>query len=215
MRTGSVEDVVSMVSVLVLLSLAPMAEAQVAAPDYVFLDTEQTSTLQRELQEAANNEYRLVPGHGSWGRQTVILEKVLDPEPVEYLLLATAQTATLRDEIAEAATRGYRLACVIGTNGEAIVVMQRAPGQADPTHEYVVLGTKRVGTMEEEFLAAATDGFELVGQSHYYNLSSTFLSIVASVATLGAASGPYLPEMFAVLERPIQDHPSRVAVLSR
>ena len=60
MRTGSVEDVVLMVSVLVLLSLAPMAEAQVAAPDYVFLDTAQTSTLQRELQEAADNEYRAV-----------------------------------------------------------------------------------------------------------------------------------------------------------
>ena len=161
MRTGSVEAVV----LLALLSLAPMAEAQVAAPDYVFLDTEQTSTLQYE--------------------------------------------------IAEAATQGYRLASVIGTNGEAIVVMQRAPGQADPTHEYVVLGTKRVGTMEEEFLAAAANGFQLVGQSHYINLSSTVLSIVAAVATLGAASGPYLPEMFAVLERPVQDRPSRVAVLSR
>ena len=66
MRTSAVEAVV----LLALLSLAPMAEAQVAAPDYVFLDTEQTSTLQRELQEAADNEYRLVPGQGSWGRQT-------------------------------------------------------------------------------------------------------------------------------------------------
>ena len=215
MRTSSVEAVVVLVSVVALLSLAPMAEAQVAAPDYVFLDTEQTSTLQRELQEAADNQYRLVPGQGSWGRQTVILEKVFDPEPIEYLLLATAQTATLQDEIDEAATQGYRLTSVIGTNGEAIVVMQRAPGQVDPTHVYVVLGTKRVGTMEEEFLAAAANGFQLVGQSHYNNLSSTVLGIVATVATLGAAPGPYLPEMFAVLERPIQDHPSRVAVLSR
>ena len=57
MRTSSVEAVVVLVSVVALLSLAPMAEAQVAAPDYVFLDTEQTSTLQRELQEAADNEY--------------------------------------------------------------------------------------------------------------------------------------------------------------
>ena len=177
MRTSSVEAVVLLVSVLTLLSLAPMAEAQVAAPQ--------------------------------------ILEKVFDPEPIEYLLLATAQTATLQDEIAEAATQGYRLTSVIGTDGEAIVVMQRAPGQADPTHEYVVLGTKRVGTMEEEFLAAAANGFQLVGQSHYNNFSSTVLSIVATVATLGAAGGSYLPEMFAILERPIQDHPSRVAVLSR
>ena len=69
MRTSSVA------AVLALLSIAPMAEAQVAAPDYVFLDTEKTSTLQRELQAAADNGYRLVSGYGSWGRPTVILEK--------------------------------------------------------------------------------------------------------------------------------------------
>ncbi len=80
----------------------------------------------------------------------MILEKVLEPAPIECLLLATAKTGTLQDEIAEAATHGYRLTSVIATGGEAMVVMQRAPGQADPTHEYVVLGAKRVGTMEEE-----------------------------------------------------------------
>ena len=210
MRTSSVVAVV----LLALLSLAPRAEAQVAAPDYVFLDTERTSTLQRELQEAADNEYRLVPGQGSWGRQTVILEKVLAPEPIEYLLLATAKTGTLQDEIAEAATQGYRLTSVFEIRGEAVVVMQRAPGQADPTHEYVVLGTKRLGTMEEEFHAATANGFKLVGQSHYYSPSSTVIAVILTAVTLGA-SRPYLPEMFAVLERPIQDHPSRVAVLSR
>ena len=188
--------------------LAPMAEAQVATPDYLFLDTEQTSTLQRELQEAADNGYRLVPGQGSLGRRTVILEKVLDPEPIEYLLLATAKTGTLQDEIAEAATHGYRLTSVIATGGEAMVVMQRAPGQADPTHEYVVLGAKRVGTMEKEFLAAAANGFKLVGQSHYNSPSSTALRIIALAVTLGAAA-PVVPEMFAVLERLIQDQPSQ------
>ena len=199
MRTSSVVAVV----LLVLLSLAPMAEAQVAAPDYVFLDTERTSTLQRELQEAADNEYRLVPGQGSWGRQTVILEKVFDPKPIEYLLLATSQTATLQDEIAEAATQGYRLASVLGTEDEAIVVMQRAPSQADPTHEYVVLGTKRLGTMEEEFHAAAVNGFQLVGQSHYNNLSSSVIAVIFAAVTLGAAAEFDLHEMFAILERPI------------
>ena len=114
MRTSSVAVV------LALLSLAPMAEAQVAAPDYVFLDTDRTSTLQRELQEAADNEYRLVPGQGGWARQTVILEKVFDPEPIEYLLLATSQTATLQDEIEEASTQGYRLAIVLAARGRSL-----------------------------------------------------------------------------------------------
>ena len=72
MRTSSVEAVVVLVSVVALLSLAPMAEAQVAAPDYVFLDTEQTSTLQRELQPPVpiicetTSLLRLVSGRGGF-----------------------------------------------------------------------------------------------------------------------------------------------------
>ena len=181
MRTSSVA------AVLALLSLAPMAAAQVTAPDYVFLDTEKTSTLQRELQAAADNGYRLVSGYGSWGRPTVILEKVLEPDPIEYLLLATAKTGTLQDEIAEAPR--HRLTSVFEKGGEAVVVMQRAPGQADPTHEYVVLGTKRLDTMEEEFRAAAANGFKLVGQSHYNNPSATAVRILTSGLHPGARPG--------------------------
>ena len=199
MRTRSDEAVVLLISVLALLSLAPMAEAQVATPDYVVLDTERTSTMQEELQTVADNGYRLVPGQGSWG-PTAILERVLDPEPIEYLLLATSKTGTLQDEIDEAATEGYRLASVLGKGDEAVVVMRRAPGLADPTHEYVVLGTKRAGTMEEELLAAATNGFRLVGQSHYNSPSSEAVAILFD-----------LPEMVAILERPLQIDPRELS----
>ncbi len=193
MRTNSVEALVFFISVLALLSLAPTAEAQVAPPDYVVLDTERTSTMQQELQEAADNGYRLVPGQGSWG-PTAILEKAGDPEPIEYFLLATSKTGTLQNEIDEAATQGYRLASVLGKGDEAVVVMRRAPGQVDPTHEYVVLGAKRAGTMEEELLAAAANGFRLVGQSHYKSPSSEIVAILFD-----------LPEMVAILERPLRD----------
>ena len=121
----------------------------------------------------------------------------------------------MQDEIAEAATQGYRLASVFEKGGEAVVVMQRAPGRVDPTHEYVVLGAKRVDTMEEEFLAAAANGFKLVGQSHYNSPSSTALRILVSAFTFGAAGGDVIREMLAVLERPLHDQPSQVAVLDQ
>ena len=108
MRTNSVEALVFFISVLALLSLAPMAEAQVGPPDYVVLDTERTSTMQQELQEAADNGYRLVPGQGSWG-PTAILEKAGDPEPIEYFLLATSKTGTLQNEIDEAGSTRWVL----------------------------------------------------------------------------------------------------------
>ena len=142
----------------------------------------------------------------------MILEKVLELEPIEYLLLATAKTGTLQDEIAEAATQGYRLTSVFEKGGEAVVVMQRAPGQTDPTHEYVVLGAKRLGTMEEEFRAAAANGFKLVGQSHYNNPSATALRILTSAFTFGAAGGDVVREMLAVLERPLQQQVAAIGV---
>ena len=193
MRTISVEALVLVMSVLALMSLASVAKAQVATPDYVVLDTERTSTMQRELQEAADNGYRLVPGQGSWG-PTAILERSRDPEPIEYFLLAASKTGTLQDEIDEAATQGYRLASVLGKGDEAVVVMRRRPGQADPTHEYVVLGTKRAGTMEEELLAQAANGFRFVGQSRYNSPASEAIDILFD-----------LPEMVAILERRLQD----------
>lgn len=190
MRTNSVGALALLISGFALMSLAPMAEAQVATPDYLVLDTERTGTMQEELQKAADNGYRLVPGQDSWG-PTAILEKAVDPEPIEYFLLATSKTGTLQNEIDEAANR---LASILGKGDEAVVVMWRAPSQADPTHEYIVLGAKRAGTMEEELLAKAASGFRLVGQSHYNNPSSEIVSFLFD-----------LPEMVAVLERPLED----------
>ena len=118
----------------------------------------------------------------------------------------------MQGEIAEAAAQGYRLASVFENGGEALVVMQRAPGQADPTHEYVVLGTKRLDTMQEEFLAAAANGFKLVGQSHYSSPSATAVRILAAAVTMGAAAGvDVAQEMLAVLERRIQGQPWQLA----
>ena len=141
--------------------------------------------MQQELREAADKGYRLVPGQGSWG-PTAILEKAVDPEPIEYFLLATSKTGTLQDEIDEAATQGYRLASVLGKGDEAVVVMQRVPGQADPTHEYVVLGTKRAGTMAEELRAEAANGFRLVGQSHYNSPSSEIVALLFDGSSQGS-----------------------------
>ena len=67
-----------------------------------------------------------------------------------------------------------------------------------------MLGTKRLDTMEEEFRAAAANGFKLVGQSHYNNPSAIAVRILTSAVTLGAAGVDVIQEMLAVLERPLQ-----------
>ena len=85
MRTSSVEAVVLLMSVLALLSLAPMAEAQVATPDYVLLDTERTSTMQQELQVAANGFHLVGQSHYK-NPSSIVAAIVLDlPEMVAIL----------------------------------------------------------------------------------------------------------------------------------
>jgi hypothetical protein len=66
---------------------------------YRLLATSKTSTMQKELQEAADAEV------------VIILErnKDLEPKPVEYKLFATTKTSTLEKELLEAGKAGYEV----------------------------------------------------------------------------------------------------------
>jgi hypothetical protein len=83
---------------------------------YRLLATSRTSTMQKELQEAADAgyEYRsqtvfetLMGGN----EVVVILERDRDAElkSVEYKLFATTKTSTLQKELLEAGTAGYEI----------------------------------------------------------------------------------------------------------
>lgn len=136
---------------------------------YIVLDTMKTSTMQKELQEAADRGYRLVAGQGVW-LLSAILEKVPDDaEPVEYLLLATSRSGTMQKEMTQAASQGYRFGSVLGIGGEVILAMQRKKGATAPTHEQLLLATTRIGTMEKELLAEAAKGYRFVGQTLFEN----------------------------------------------
>ena len=135
-----------------------------AAPvEYIVLSSLKVGTMQSELQAAADRGYRLLPFEGAWGA-TVLLEKFGDPEPIEYLALSTTKTATMQTEMNKASTAGYRFAGTLGRGTrEFVVVMQRAKGRPERTHEYVLLGTQRLGTMKRESQAQFARGFRVVG----------------------------------------------------
>jgi len=104
--------------------------------DYRLLATSKTSTMQKEIQAAADEgfEYRgqTVFNSAFGGEEVVvILERGVD-RPVtkyEYRLLATSKTSTLQKELSEAGARGFDfVGMTVGktaTGGEEIVAILR------------------------------------------------------------------------------------------
>ena len=131
--------------------------------EYIVLSSLKSSTMQRELQAAADRGYRLPSFQGAWGA-TVLLEKADDADRLEYLVLSTAKIATMEGEMSKAAAEGYRFALALNSGArEFAIVMQRAKGSRVRTHEQVVRAANRIGTLKRETMTDIEKGFLPVG----------------------------------------------------
>ena len=103
--------------------------------EYVLLATTKTSTMQKELGEAASQGFRLIPStmisknpvFGSGPPEiVVVLEKVSGTsQKYDYLLLATTRTSTLQKEMSQAIEQGYMVVGMV-TGGEHMVILEKA-----------------------------------------------------------------------------------------
>lgn len=99
---------------------------------YRLLATSRTGTMQKELNQAAENGYRLIPSTMIAKEQVLggvevvmILERPPSPKKqYEYRLLATSRTSTLQKEVTEAKEAGYIIVGMV-SRGEHMVVMER------------------------------------------------------------------------------------------
>ncbi len=100
---------------------------------YRLLATRRLSTMERELNEAAQQGYRLLPRTVMWQDCELVLlvERTAAEDPVyQYRLLATHRTSTLQRELDQAAAAGFEVASMIRTQ-ENVVIMER-PGRGGP-----------------------------------------------------------------------------------
>jgi hypothetical protein len=144
--------------------------------DYKLLATNRTSTMQKELNEAASNGYRFeraMGGATGFGGKEVVAIVSRSAEGVrgqryEYRLLATQRTSTMQKELQEAGDAGfeYRDQSVFESafGGEEVVVIVEKDRDA-PTrrYEYKLLATNKTSTMQKEVQETAEAGFEFVG----------------------------------------------------
>lgn len=143
---------------------------------YKLLATQKTSTMEQELNDAAQAGYRfhgVMGGEtGFGGREVVIImgrpAGSKEKERFEYKLLATQKTSTMQKELQQAGNLGfeYKGQTVFETafgGKEVVVILERDHEQSPLKWDYKLLATQKTSTMQKELVEQARRGFELVG----------------------------------------------------
>ena len=170
----SFKNITAAVLVMVAASLPLLANDD----QFMLLATTRTSTMQKELDAATQNGFRLVVASGLSGQEIgLMMEKIPnESEKYGYRLLATQRTGTMQKEISAAAAEGFRvhlrgLTTKAGTSArsmlssepdvEIVVIMERDPNQSGKEYEYKFLATSRTGTLQKEITEAVKEGYSL------------------------------------------------------
>lgn len=154
---------------------APAPPVAAARVEYRMLATNKTSTMQAEMQDAADSGFQfggVMGGETSFGGSevVVIMTRLATSKPrYQYKLLATNKTSTMQREMQEAGNAGfeYRGQTVFkSTFGgkEVVTILERdRDAPKPPRYEYRLLATKKTSTLEKELQEAGAEGFVFVG----------------------------------------------------
>jgi hypothetical protein len=165
--------IATIAAVVSLSSAVAIAQAKV---EYKVLSTTKTSTMQKEMQEAATAGYRfadVMGGNTAMGGSevVVIMTKNGSPGAYEYRLLASNKTSTMQKEMQEAGDAGFaymgQTAFKSAFGGKEVVcILERATDAKAPARfEYHLLATSKTSTMQKELSEAGDQGFEFVGMT--------------------------------------------------
>ena len=191
-------------SLLVLLAVCTVSSAQDSKKTddrYRLLATTKTSTMEKELNAAAGQGYRILIGSPTSGSEMAIfLERAPSmTEPYRYKLLATTRTGTMQKELNEAGDGGYRLLprtmiakpqALMG-GAEIVVVLERAPA-GERRYEYKLLATSLTSTLQKEVAEAQACRQQLILISpfprrrafkdyHYFRAAHESLGVLRSI----------------------------------
>ena len=133
-----------MLALVAALAIAASAGAETRSLDYRILATQKTSTMEKELNEAAAAGYRfskVMGGQTANGGKEVVVAMIKDAGEValgtrQYRLLATNKTSTMQKELQQAAVEGYEYKDQTVFESqyggkEVAVIMERDPSKND------------------------------------------------------------------------------------
>jgi hypothetical protein len=145
--------------------------------EYKVLATNRTSTMEKELNQAAAAGFRfeaIMGGETLGGSEAVaIMSRKAGTETkrsYEYKLLATNKTSTMQKELQQSGDVGfaYKDQTVFRTTfggKEVVTIMERDLGEPVRRYEYKLLATFKTSTMDKELKEAGSEGYEFVGMS--------------------------------------------------
>lgn len=141
--------------------------------EYRVLATKKTSTMEKELNEAAAAGYEfssVMGGETATGGNEVVVVMAKSPgsEKKKYKLLATSKTSTMEKEMQGLGAEGFEYrgqTIFVSTLGgrEVAVILELDGAKPVQKIEFKLLSTTKTSTMEKELAEAGKAGFELVG----------------------------------------------------
>jgi hypothetical protein len=139
--------------------------------------TSKTSTMQKEMNEAADAGFRfsgVMGGDTSFGGSEVVVimsQTAGVRRQYNYRLLATNKTSTMQKEMQEAGDAGFEykgqtvFKSRIGGK-EVVVILERDKDvKAVGGFEYKLMATKKTSTLQKELAEAGESGYQFVGMT--------------------------------------------------
>ena len=150
--------------------------------EYKLLATNRTTTMEKEMNEAAAEGYRfreVISGETAFGgdEALVVMAREVGVKPApryDYKLLATTKTSTMQKELQAAGDEGFEhcgQSVFKKTFGvEVMVILERDREVKAMLWDYKLLATKKTSTMQKEIKEAAAEGYQFVA----FSTGSTF-----------------------------------------
>lgn len=158
-----------------VVSAGPPLLAQPSTFDYRVLATNRTSTMEKELNDAAEAGFQfsaVMGGETAVGgnEAVVVMTKGKASGRFAYRLLATNRTSTMEKELQEASDAGfeYRGQTVFKSTfgGEEVVcILERDKDAPTRKTEYKLIATSRTSTLEKELREIGSSGYEVLGMT--------------------------------------------------
>jgi hypothetical protein len=175
MRAARKGGPISSVPILALLLFTALPLHAQTSYDYRVLATSKTSTLEKELNEAAEAGFRFSFVMGGetavgGGEGVAVLTRNHQGGKYLYKLLAASKTSTMQRELQEASDAGfeYRDQTVFkSTFGgqEVVCILERDKDGAARKFDYKLLATNKTSTLEKELREAGAAGYEILGMT--------------------------------------------------
>jgi hypothetical protein len=158
--------------------LAPASAFAQARPgiEYRVLATNKTSTMEKEINAAAELGFRFQSAMGGetaiGGNEVVVVVSRTEGAKgrFAYRLLATSRTSTMEKELQLAAEAGYEYRAQTVFNSafggdEVVCILERDKDAGEARGQYRLVATTKTSTLEKELVDAGAAGYQVLGMT--------------------------------------------------